>query len=561
MLFRIINIPFQVALFGIVIGSIVSLLTVYFVYGVKFISEYRESFGSCFLEISSFCFSLSPLIFLFIAASIIIFLKKTLKITRYHGPADVILSAHSPSQQLDSKTGFLSTAAAFISASGGASVGQYGPLVHLGGTIGNILNRAIPGLISKDTFIGCGVAAAISAGFNSPIGGIIFAHEAILRHFSFKAIAPIAVSSVVSSTLANYFFPSSILFQNTNSNISILPSVTFSLILGPVCALIAVLFMRTLLSLQKNVNKISNNEINRIFIAALVCGLIGGFIPEVLGLGGTTIISILESSFTIYFLILILFVKLFVTAICLSLGFFGGVFSPALVLGAAIGGIFTFGGQFFGINTLGDSLVLAGMAALSASVIGAPIASIVIIFELTHSYDLAFVSIICVAGSCLISSLIFGHSFFDKQLLNRNFKISSGRTEILLSERPIINLLGKNEFLAVKPDISRDHLLKKFEKSEFTEVYFVDKDHKLVGKAKVNDLLRVKTEKSYKTSTPVTIVSSSNISDAIIKASNFIGESIPVVDEKGKLLGVVTEADLFSEYIDIQAKISEIEKD
>ena len=213
MLFRIINIPFQVALFGIVIGSIVSLLTVYFVYGVKFISEYRESFGSCFLEISSFCFSLSPLIFLFIAASIIIFLKKTLKITRYHGPADVILSAHSPSQQLDSKTGFLSTAAAFISASGGASVGQYGPLVHLGGTIGNILNRAIPGLISKDTFIGCGVAAAISAGFNSPIGGIIFAHEAILRHFSFKAIAPIAVSSVVSSTLANYFFPSSILLQ------------------------------------------------------------------------------------------------------------------------------------------------------------------------------------------------------------------------------------------------------------------------------------------------------------------------------------------------------------
>ena len=62
-----------------------------------------------------------------------------------------------------------------MSASGGASVGQYGPLVHLGGTIGNILNRMLPGLLSKDIFIGCGVAAAISAGFNSPIGGIIFA--------------------------------------------------------------------------------------------------------------------------------------------------------------------------------------------------------------------------------------------------------------------------------------------------------------------------------------------------------------------------------------------------
>ena len=63
-----------------------------------------------------------------------------MKITRYHGPADVILSAHSPKEKLDPKTGFLSTFSAFVSASGGASVGQYGPLVHLGGTIGSLIN-------------------------------------------------------------------------------------------------------------------------------------------------------------------------------------------------------------------------------------------------------------------------------------------------------------------------------------------------------------------------------------------------------------------------------------
>ena len=77
------------------------------------------------------------------------------------------------------------------SASGGASVGQYGPLVHLGGTIGSLIKRYTQNILTRDVFIGCGVAAAISAGFNSPIGGMIFAHEAILRHFSFRAIAPI----------------------------------------------------------------------------------------------------------------------------------------------------------------------------------------------------------------------------------------------------------------------------------------------------------------------------------------------------------------------------------
>ena len=97
-------------------------------------------------------------------------------------------------------------------------------------SLGNLINKRFPDLLTKDAFIGCGVAAAISAGFNSPIGGIIFAHEAILRHFSFKAIAPIAVSSVVSATLTNYFFPSGILFQNAASaNIAMVPSVSLLL--------------------------------------------------------------------------------------------------------------------------------------------------------------------------------------------------------------------------------------------------------------------------------------------------------------------------------------------
>mgnify|MGYP002876595737 CR=1 FL=1 len=183
----------------------------------------------------------------------------------------------------------------------------------------------------------CGVAAAISAGFNSPIGGMIFAHEAILRHFSFRAIAPIAISSVVSATIANQFFPSGILFQNTNSDISLLPAVSLSLLLGPICALIAVIFMTSLLNLQKNITKISSSEIIRILIAVLICGLLGGFIPEILGLGGETISGILNETYSINFMILVLILKLIVTIVCLSLGFFGGVFSPALVLGASVG--------------------------------------------------------------------------------------------------------------------------------------------------------------------------------------------------------------------------------
>ena len=560
MVFKTFSIVFQVIIFGAAVGGVVSITAVGFVSGVRLISDWRYQFGSCFFDLGSICFSIQPLFFLLASALIIILVKRTLNIERYHGPADVILSAHSPSQDLDPKTGFLSTFSAFVSASGGASVGQYGPLVHLGGTIGGIINRRLPHLLTKDTFIGCGVAAAISAGFNSPIGGIIFAHEAILRHFSFKAIAPIAVSSVVSSTLANYFFPSGILLQNTSSEISLLPSVSLSLILGPMCAVIAVIFMRSLITLQKYSSKLSSSEFIRILYAVVAVGLIGGFIPEVLGLGSETIVGIIERSYTFYFLMCVLTLKLVVTVICLSMGFFGGVFSPALVLGAALGGILTYIGSTFGINNIGDSLILAGMAALSASVIGAPIASIVIIFELSHSYDLAFVAIICVAGSCLISSLIFGHSFFDMQLINRNFRISRGRADIVLSEISIKNIIGKNKFLSTT-QTKRKELIKLFASSDFTEAYIIEEDNRLMGKIKVNEVMKELNQDVLIDKNPLALSINESISEAITKASNFVGESIPVLDQSKKLVGVITEADLFLQYLSVQESISNIERD
>ncbi len=560
MVFKTFSIVFQVIIFGAAVGGVVSITAVGFVSGVRLISDWRYQFGSCFFDIGSVCFSIQPLFFLLASALIIILVKRTLNIERYHGPADVILSAHSPSQDLDPKTGFLSTFSAFVSASGGASVGQYGPLVHLGGTIGGIINRRLPHLLTKDTFIGCGVAAAISAGFNSPIGGIIFAHEAILRHFSFKAIAPIAVSSVVSSTLANYFFPSGILLQNTSSEISLLPSVSLSLILGPMCAVIAVIFMRSLITLQQYSSKLSSSEFIRILYAVVAVGLIGGFIPEVLGLGSETIVGIIERSYTLYFLMCVLTLKLVVTVICLSMGFFGGVFSPALVLGAALGGILTYIGSTFGISNIGDSLILAGMAALSASVIGAPIASIVIIFELSHSYDLAFVAIICVAGSCLISSLIFGHSFFDMQLINRNFRISRGRADIVLSEISLKNIIGKNKFLSTT-QTKRKELIKLFASSDFTEAYIIEEDNSLMGKIKVNEVMKEINQDVLIDKNPLALSINESISEAITKASNFVGESIPVLDQSKKLVGVITEADLFLQYLRVQENISNIERD
>ena len=105
---KILNITFQVVLFGILVGVIVSVLSLGFVGGVSLLSDYRTSFSSCIFQVNEVCFSLMPLLFLIFCACLIVLVKKYMKIDRYHGPADVILAAHSSSEDLDTKTGILS---------------------------------------------------------------------------------------------------------------------------------------------------------------------------------------------------------------------------------------------------------------------------------------------------------------------------------------------------------------------------------------------------------------------------------------------------------------------
>ena len=105
------------------------------------------------------------------------------------------------------KQGVLASIASFLSLSSGASLGQYGPIVHLGGLVGSWArqNRFAPKW-GPDIWLGCGVAAAISAAFHAPIAGIIFAHEAILRHFSARAAAPISISAISASAFSAWLF-------------------------------------------------------------------------------------------------------------------------------------------------------------------------------------------------------------------------------------------------------------------------------------------------------------------------------------------------------------------
>ena len=514
-------------------------------------------------EIGSLSLNLIPLLICIPSSILIALLMYFLKLPRWFGPADTIFAAHNRAGTLDLKGGFGSTLASFISISGGASVGIYGPLVHFGGTISAFIRRLsfVP-KIPHDIIIGSGVAAAISAGFGAPLAGIIFAHETVLRHFSMKAITALAIASMAANFAAseiNLINPSLILNPVPFKFSDIIGSIS---LIGPLAAIVAIVFMRTMLYLATIPNKINIKHWQAPVIAGICCGLCGMIFDEILGIGTDTLILIITSEQNYQYLLLLLVGKLLLTSICIGFGFFGGTYSPALFLGAIVGAL-VFQLPFTNLDPdFIAILAVCGMAAVSSSVIGAPVTSIILVLELTGSYEYAIAATFPIVICSFITSRLFGNSLFDKQLISRGVQITKGREQILLNEILIENYVDTN-FTKIDINISISDTIKKLKKDGNTEGYIVSDLNNYIGKINILDLLITKNKKiqNCMVEKPLIIEPQSNILDVIKSLANFVGESIPIVDKRtNKMIGIISENDVLAAYLEISEEINQIEK-
>ena len=548
---------------GLAFGLVMSIVSNGFVIGVKSLTDWREALSFGRLSLGGLDISLTPLLSLVIAACLILVVRRIFGISRWHGPADSIYAAHRTDNELDVKTGFGSTLAAFISASGGASVGQYGPLVHFGATMGSFLRQATGGFLTTDVFIGCGVAGAIAAGFNAPIAGVVFAHEAILRHFSMRAIAPIAVASVSAAWFSDRIFGSSRLFVMDASSVDMSAVLPAALAIGPVFGLVAVMFMMSVRHSARFSAGSGWSPARLVMTAAVLTGIIGMFVPEILGLGTGPLAAMLQGDFGLHFLAILLVLKILATALCIGFGLFGGVFSPALFVGAAAGAI---GGRILaglGIAGAGPALAICGMAAVASAVIGAPVSGVIIILELTMSYEFALAAMLSVMVSIMLSNHLFGHSFFDRQLNDRGIDVALGRGHIEMMETPVLNIVSA-DFPRIGPESRLEEAVKTLVDAAATEAYITDDAGIFGGKVSLHSLLAGKPKQcvaGLADPDALSIKHDASLQQAIEVASNFVGETIPVINrDTGEMLGVVTEADLFQLYLGLQTRIADLER-
>jgi len=353
---------------------------------------------------------------------------------RAGGVADVIEARAHGGRGLPLKSGLWSALVTALSLGSGASAGREGPVVHLGATLGTAVCSyfQLPDS-ARRILLGCAVASGVSASFNAPIAGVLFAHEVVLGHYAVSAFVPIVLASVMGTLLSRIWFGDVAAFEIPSYEITSYLEIPAFALLGLTCAAVAIIFQFALIGTDWTARNITMPLWLRPAIGGLAVGALGVFFPGILGVGYEATDLALKHALPITTLLTLLVVKTAATAITLASRFGGGIFSPALYLGAMTGGAFGLiaASVFPEMASSHGLYAILGMGAVAAAVLGAPFSTTVIVFELTGGYALSIALLLSVSIATGLTQAVHGKSYFHWQLGMRGCFVNEGVHQFL----------------------------------------------------------------------------------------------------------------------------------
>ena len=368
---------------------------------------------------------------------------------RVRAVADVIEGAALWDGRVEKRAGLGSALASMITLSTGGSSGREGPVVHLAAVISTWVSARINanGVTGRD-LLGCAVAAAVSASFNAPIAGALFALEVVLRHFAVHAFAPIAIASVAGTVINRIEYGDVTEFiLPAEGALDFYVELPAFLLLGLVCGVVAVVLMRSIFWAE-DVGDTAQKALRlpkvlRPALAGLMLGMIAIWYPHIIGVGYETTSVALTGGLDLQLAITFVIVKVAAVAITMAGRMGGGVFSPALMVGALTGLAFGIVATAIFPDVSGSQSLyaLAGMGAVAAAVLGAPISTTLIVFELTGDWQTGIAVMAAVSLSTALASSWVDRSFFLTQLERRGIHLAAGPQAYLLSTVRVASIM------------------------------------------------------------------------------------------------------------------------
>jgi CIC family chloride channel protein len=474
---------------------------------------------------------------------------------------DVQLSVARRAGFIPTRPALARTAASAVTMGAGGSAGSEGPVAVLGSTIGSQLGRLFRFDSSRvKVLVGAGAAAGISAAFNAPLAGAFFALEEILGTFTATAFAPVVVSSVMAALVSRAFFgnhpafpiPREYSYQQSAEILVLYP------LLGVVCALVAVLFIRTFFRIDRIAARVRQYPLLLAGVAGALIGLMvyasGG---TLVGYGHLAVRLEVFGRMAWYTLALLALGKILATSITLNCGGSGGVFTPALFVGAATGGAFgvVMKELFPALQLSPEAFALVGMGALVAAATDAPITGILIVFEMTNDYAIMPALMLVVAICTVIARKIEPESLYSGWLHRRGQYIKHGTDRELMASLRVSDAF--EPVSSVRDTAQLAEILEHLGRGSYTDLPVIRSDGTFAGMITLADLTRLAKEQDNLEALIIAadvVVSTETAApaDSLLSINRRMGVrgvgALPVLDGNGRLLGMITRSNILAAY-------------
>ena len=454
----------------------------------------------------------------------------------------------------------------------GGSAGLEAPIAVTGSALGsNTAKNLLMSKADRTLLLASGAAAGISAIFDSPIAGVVFAFEVLLSEVSIPAFIPLLIASATGAVVSKIFSDGKIFYLATDSwNLEAIP---FYILLGGLCGFVSVYMIRSTLGMESFLNK-RKNPYTKAIAGGIALGLLIFIFPPLYGEGyGITnklmagdYKSLFNNSlffnyqdntlFLLGFTALMILVKVFAASITVGSGGNGGIFGPSLFTGSLLGFWFAHGVNYTRVTFLHEqNFIAVAMGGLISGVLHAPLTGIFLIAEITGGYVLFIPLMIVSAMSYFITRYFEPNSIYTKTLIERGYIILDKDTA-LLSELSI-NALVENDFSTLNPRQTLRELVATVSASTRNIFPVVDKQNKLMGIITMDDIREVmfkqnlydKMRVNELMSIPkITINPSEKMEEVMKYFEAYEVWYIPVIDEEAQYVGFISKTVVLHQY-------------
>lgn len=515
-----------------------------------------------------------------------LFVRYVVKDNISHGITRILYAISSKQSRLKGHNCWTSVVASAITIGFGGSVGAEAPIVLTGSAIGSNLGRFFR-MDNKTLMllVGCGAAAAIAGIFKAPIAGLVFTLEVLMVDLSMASLLPILTAAVTATCFTYVFMGSDSLFTFHLDSGWVVERVPASIILGVVCGLVSLYFIRSMSVCEGIFGKMKQHRWGKLVLGGLMLSSLIFLFPVLYGEGYSAINILLNGSseadwnevlknsmfygnghLLILFIALVIVTKTFATAATNGGGGCGGTFAPSLFVGAFSGFLFSRLWNMYQVGTYipEKNFTLLGMAGVMAGVMHAPLTGIFLIAEITNGYDLFMPLMIVAVSSVLTISIFEPHSIYAMRLA-REGKLVTHHTDKSVLTLMSMDSVIERDYTSVDPDMPLGRLVNAISKSHTSFIPVLNAAGSILGEIDITKIRHVmfraelynKLTVSQLMQPIAAQVAEGDSMEEVMRKFDLKGTRyLPVVNTAGHITGYISRSRAYSMYRKMVADFS-----